>query len=99
MPRKRFETYIFALFNENQKTGSLAEKNLGLFRPDFTPVDDVGMVLVLNIPIGMGKKWWVSNSDASEAVLQSNINYACSCEPIQEGGASFTPNTLKAHAS
>ncbi|KAL1549710.1 glucan endo-1,3-beta-glucosidase-like [Salvia divinorum] len=112
MPRKKFETYIFALFNENQKPGSLAEKNLGLFRPDFTPVYDVGIMRdaagagaapTKDIPIGIGKKWCVCNSDASEAVLQSNINYACSqgidCKSIQAGGACFTPNTLKAHAS
>ncbi|XP_057778728.1 glucan endo-1,3-beta-glucosidase-like isoform X2 [Salvia miltiorrhiza] len=114
MPHKKFETYIFALFNENQKTGSLAEKNFGLFRPDFTPVYDIGIMRVgatagaaptkVGSPaIGFGKKWCVCNSDASEAVLQSNINYACSqgidCKPIQPGGACFTPNTLKAHAS
>ncbi|MDD0538530.1 carbohydrate-binding X8 domain-containing protein, partial [Shigella sonnei] len=42
-------------------------------------------------------------SDASDAELGSNIDYACSqgidCKPIQPGGACFTPNTPKAHAT
>ncbi|CAK9136236.1 unnamed protein product [Ilex paraguariensis] len=115
MPGRKFETYIFGLFNENQKSGSLAEKNFGLFRPDFTPVYDIGIMRggpvqphptpspALPAAPSKGKKWCVPKPEASDAALQANIDYVCSkgadCSPIQAGGACFQPNTVRAHAS
>ncbi|KAL0321953.1 UNVERIFIED_CONTAM: Glucan endo-1,3-beta-glucosidase [Sesamum calycinum] len=92
MPGRKFETYIFALFNENQKPGSLAERNFGLFYPNFSPVYDAGIVRVGANPVKSapipkppvapaatgGKKWCVPKADASDAALQANIDYVCS---------------------
>ncbi|KAJ4786734.1 hypothetical protein LUZ62_037980 [Rhynchospora pubera] len=114
MPNRTFETYIFALFNENQKPGPIAERNFGLFNANFTPIYDVGLLRdpaaqpsPAPTPAGSGSgsgsgKWCVPKADASGTALQNNINYACQyvdCKPIQMGGPCFQPDTLQAHAA
>ncbi|CAO2840663.1 unnamed protein product [Amaranthus hypochondriacus] len=108
MPNRTFETYIFALFNENLKP-SVSERNYGLFRPDFSAVYDVGVlkspaqVPVAPSPSDVNQKWCVAKSDASDVTLQGNLDYVCGsgidCKPIQDGGPCFSPNTVRSHAS
>ncbi|OVA16503.1 Glycoside hydrolase [Macleaya cordata] len=94
MPNRTFETYIFSLFNENQKPMNIAERNFGLFRPDLTPVYDVGILrdgqtgsptapvtpapIVTPAPSDSGKMWCVPKPDVSDEELQKNIDYVCS---------------------
>ncbi|XVE69177.1 hypothetical protein DITRI_Ditri09bG0130100 [Diplodiscus trichospermus] len=107
MPNRRFEVYIFALFNENQKPGPLAEKNWGLFRPDFTPVYNAGVLrngqIAPATPAPSGKKLCVPKPGATDSQLQSNIDYACShganCGPIQPGGPCAAPATARSRAT
>lgn len=116
MPGRKFETYIFSLFNEDLKGPSLDEKNFGLLRPDFSQVYNIGILRgSQNAPTGpspkpslpaaptQGKKWCVPKPDATDAALQSNIDYVCSkgadCRPIQAGGACFQPNNVRSHAA
>lgn len=42
-PNDRIPTYIFALFNENQKDGDPIETNFGLFFPNQQPVYDINL--------------------------------------------------------
>ncbi|XP_039144445.1 glucan endo-1,3-beta-glucosidase-like [Dioscorea cayenensis subsp. rotundata] len=107
MPNRTFETYIFSLFNEDLKPGPIAERNFGLFRPDLTPVYDVGILRGGQSGGGVQpsptRRWCVAQLGASNQALQDNIDYACSngadCKQIEVGGACFEPNTLLAHAS
>uniref|UniRef100_A0A803N100 X8 domain-containing protein n=1 Tax=Chenopodium quinoa TaxID=63459 RepID=A0A803N100_CHEQI len=52
---------------------------------------------------GPAKGWCVPKQQATDAQLQSNINYVCShgvdCKPIQLGGACYNPNNARAHAT
>ncbi|KAE9604918.1 hypothetical protein Lal_00036748 [Lupinus albus] len=108
MPNRRFDTYIFALFNENQKPGPIAEKNWGLFQPDFTPVYDCGIFRNGQVPAPVqpkptGQQWCVPKPDATNEALQANINYVCNqgidCRPIQPGGTCYAPNNVKVLAT
>ncbi|KAJ9698413.1 hypothetical protein PVL29_007482 [Vitis rotundifolia] len=92
MPGKPLETYIFALFNENQKSGP-SEQNFGLLKPDFSPVYESGWQ----------KTWCIPKGEAPDASLQLNLDFACAagvdCTAIQQGGDCFTPNSVWSHAS
>ncbi|KAL4574746.1 hypothetical protein LXL04_021582 [Taraxacum kok-saghyz] len=92
MPNKTFETYIFALFNEDLKPGATSERNFGLFRPDMTPVYNAGILRHTDgskppanwnpdrgVPVTSngGKTWCIPTTGASEEVLQMNIDYVC----------------------
>lgn len=90
MPNRTIETYIFALFNEDQKPGPLAERNWGLFQPDFTPVYNSGVMRRgkaagggsnnnngNNGPAAGGKKWCVAKNEATDEALQASINWTC----------------------
>ncbi|KAI4385548.1 hypothetical protein MLD38_003561 [Melastoma candidum] len=111
MPGRKFETYLFALFNEDLKP-STSERNFGLFRPDFTPVYDVGVSrdgqsaspapASPAAPSTGVRKWCVPTPTATDQQLQSNLDYSCSrvdCRAIQKDGRCFEPNTLRSHTA
>ncbi|KAI7747166.1 hypothetical protein M8C21_023349 [Ambrosia artemisiifolia] len=41
-PKSTLKAYVFALFNENQKTGATSERNFGLYKPDGKIAYDIG---------------------------------------------------------
>ncbi|KAK1289840.1 Glucan endo-1,3-beta-glucosidase [Acorus calamus] len=111
MPNRTFETYVFALFNEDLKPGPVSERNFGLFRADLTPVYDVGLLRTsqsetprMSEPLNPTEEmqWCVARADVGLDALQANIDYVCglglNCLPIQDGGECFFPNNVRAHA-
>ncbi|KAL6972129.1 hypothetical protein U1Q18_031816 [Sarracenia purpurea var. burkii] len=50
MPNRTFETFIFALFNEDLKPGPTCERNFGLFQADMKPVYNIG-ILRRTVPV------------------------------------------------
>ncbi|CAN8252178.1 unnamed protein product [Cochlearia groenlandica] len=90
MPNRTFETYIFALFNENLKPGPTSERSFGLFRSDLTPIYDIGILRptvstsnpenITESPPEVEsseKRWCVAKAGAETVALQRNIDYVC----------------------
>ncbi|XP_024970679.1 glucan endo-1,3-beta-glucosidase 7-like [Cynara cardunculus var. scolymus] len=43
MPGKSIDTYLFALYDEDLKQGKGSEKYFGIYKPDLTPIYDLGL--------------------------------------------------------
>ncbi|KAL8148449.1 glucan endo-1,3-beta-glucosidase-like isoform X2 [Apium graveolens] len=67
-----------------------------------TPVV-VGVPIVPEPNRNSGRRWCLPKPEANDENLQKNIDYVCGlgidCRPIQEGGACFFPDTVRAHAA
>jgi hypothetical protein len=97
-PKEPLNVYLFALFNENQKTGPTSERNYGLFYPNenkvydvslngkSTPVNDNKEKVVPVKPSLVGQTWCVANGKTTKEKLQEGLDYACG-----EGGADCRP--------
>lgn len=44
MPGKSVDTYLFAMYDEDQKPGPTSERSFGLFKPDLSTTYDVGLL-------------------------------------------------------
>ncbi|CAI8600323.1 unnamed protein product [Vicia faba] len=111
IPGKSVDTYIFALYDENLKSGPGSERAFGLFKNDLTMSYDVGLAKSSQknppptspVTPAPSTTWCIPKAGVSDAHLQANIDYACSqgldCRPIQPGGVCFDPNTLQSHAA
>ena len=85
-------TYIFALFNEDQKPGPTSERNWGLLYPNLTAVYTIDLTgqtaitaysvgsppVLTTPPLGAGSgTWCVANPAAGNTSLVDALNFAC----------------------
>ncbi|KAJ7961612.1 Glucan endo-1,3-beta-glucosidase-like protein [Quillaja saponaria] len=89
-PGSVLPSFIFALFNENQKTGPGTERNFGLLYPNGTNVYEIDLsgktpeseYKALPPPENnepyKGKIWCVVAKEANRSALGSALSYACS---------------------
>ncbi|TQD76063.1 hypothetical protein C1H46_038399 [Malus baccata] len=103
-------TFIFSLFDENQKTGPGTERHWGLLHADGTLIYDVdltGMVLKFLLPY-KGVVWCVVAKGVSvnDEELGSAVNNACiagnasaTCDALSPGKECYEPVSLTWHAS
>ncbi|XP_010530842.1 PREDICTED: glucan endo-1,3-beta-glucosidase 7 [Tarenaya hassleriana] len=112
MPGKPVDTYIFALYDENQKPGPPSERAFGLFNTDLSMVYDVGLAKSSSAsntsqapPSGKTTSvgWCVPKKDVTDEQLQASLDWSCGhgidCGPIQPGGACYEPNSVASHAA
>ncbi|MFS7902213.1 putative glucan endo-1,3-beta-D-glucosidase [Helianthus anomalus] len=108
-------SFIFSLYNENEKPGLGTERHFGLFYPNGSgiyPIDLSGKTLEypkgLPVPTNnepyKGKIWCVAVRGANTTALGGALSYACgqgngTCGPIKPGGKCFKPDSLWWHAS
>ncbi|MQM18850.1 hypothetical protein Taro_051847 [Colocasia esculenta] len=93
MSDRKFEAFIFSLFNEDLKSGRTSERNFELFMAGMTPVYDIGILRTGNVGGGSTElqlpppaaqapgvgvmSWCLPKPNTNERYLQVNIDFAC----------------------
>ncbi|KAK1307756.1 Glucan endo-1,3-beta-glucosidase 2 [Acorus calamus] len=99
-------TYIYELYNEDQRPGALSEKNWGLFDANGVPVYTLhltgsGLVLANDTANEM---YCVAREGADAKMLQAALDWACGpgkvdCSALMQGQPCYDPDTVEAHAT
>ncbi|RWR95989.1 glucan endo-1,3-beta-glucosidase 2 [Cinnamomum micranthum f. kanehirae] len=99
-------TYIYELYNEDLRPGSISEKNWGLFDMNGVPIyilhlTDSGVVLA-NDTTNM--TYCVAKEGADPKMLQAALDWACGagkvdCSPMLQGRPCYDPDTVESHAT
>lgn len=99
-------TYIYELYNEDNKPGHLSEKNWGLFNANGTPV----YILRLTESGSMfandtsNQTYCAAKDGADSKMLQAALDWACGpgkvdCSALLQGERCYEPDNVAAHAT
>ncbi|XP_050233134.1 glucan endo-1,3-beta-glucosidase 14-like [Mercurialis annua] len=81
-PKEPLNVYLFALFNENQKTGPTSERNYGLFYPNQDKVYDVSLTQKQSsTPVNKNK---TKNQESSPPVNKNKTKNQGSSPPVNK---------------
>ncbi|XP_057971487.1 glucan endo-1,3-beta-glucosidase 2-like isoform X2 [Malania oleifera] len=98
-------TFIYELYNEDNKPGQVSERNWGLFDANGEPV------YILQVGPASGKSNGTANQTyctakegADPKMLQAGLDWACgpgkvNCSTLLQGGQCYEPDNVAAHAS
>ncbi|XP_055800901.1 glucan endo-1,3-beta-glucosidase 3-like [Solanum dulcamara] len=105
-PGVAVSTYIYELYNEDLRPGSISEKNWGLFDSNGVPVyimhlTGSGTVLANDTT---NQTYCVAKENADKKMVQAALDWACGpgkvdCTPLLQENPCYDPNTVFAHAS
>lgn len=105
-PRIAVSTYIYELYNEDERPGPVSEKNWGLFDSDGVPVytlhlTGAGTVFANDTT---NQTFCVAKQGSDTKMLQAALDWACGpgkvdCSAILQGKPCYEPDNVVAHAS
>ncbi|XP_008802448.1 glucan endo-1,3-beta-glucosidase 3-like [Phoenix dactylifera] len=99
-------TYIYELYDEDQRPGVLSERNWGLFDANGMPVYTLHLtgsgVLLANDTTN--QTYCIATEGADAKLLQAALDWACGpgkvdCNVLMQGRPCYDPDTVEAHAT
>ncbi|OVA12237.1 Glycoside hydrolase [Macleaya cordata] len=99
-------TYIYELYNEDLRPGSVSEKNWGLFDANGIPIyimhlTGSGVILANDTT---NQTYCVARDGADQKMLQAALDWACgqgkvNCSDLVQGQPCYEPDSVAAHAT
>ncbi|XP_008775304.2 glucan endo-1,3-beta-glucosidase 3-like [Phoenix dactylifera] len=99
-------TYVYELYDEDQRPGALSERNWGLFDANGLPVYTLHLtgsgVLLANDTTN--QTYCIARDGADAKMLQAALDWACGpgkvdCSVLMQGQPCYDPDTVEAHAT